>query len=398
MLDTDRPSRAIRRLLHVDRTFADEPRRLRRGLTDLLPDEDEAVRLLAAGAEAGVPALLKFGAAAQARQALVDGAGLRPGDADWVVAVWTAGLDASEPPRAAPGAGDGPGAPEAVSMALLADGTALLLTRGTGGVHAGRVGLGDPRPAPPRWQRVAAPAEPGSRDAAVAVTGGGATIVWSDRAGVFAAEVRPDGIGRARLIVPAGPGEQARRPLGALAVEDGSLDVFWSADGRRLRRGMWRSWSAEAVTLDLPPACGAGEELRRVAVGRGGADVAWLAVATDQGRLLISRWDLGRDTVAAWVPVPLPMRVLDVAAVGGSMLVATDSGQPLMFDSASAFARQAVAPPPASGRSGDRVESLAAAFDPAGVLWIAMRVGGIGALTNIVPDSQRRVSLSLWPA
>ena len=87
MPTADEPVRALRRLLRTDPGFAGEPRRLGRGLLDLLPHDERAVRLLTLAAEAGVPALVGDGPPADARRALIDGAGLHPEAAGWVVDV-----------------------------------------------------------------------------------------------------------------------------------------------------------------------------------------------------------------------------------------------------------------------------------------------------------------------
>lgn len=422
MPDTEAARAALRRLLHADRTFADEPCRLRRALLDLLPEDDLAVRLLTVGAEVGIPALLKGGETHPARQALIDDAGLRPEMADWIVAVWSGGLvtggeagaggsvtgaeswAGGAPAGAGAPASDGPeppfAAPDVLRLAALPDGRLIIVGLGGAGVLAAFADVRSGRPAAPAWRSVAAPQSPRSRDVAVTVRGRQATVVWSDAGGVYARDADPAAdrpAAAARLVVPAPGDVPVRHPIGALAVDDSSLDVFWSRNRQVLRRSTWRSWAADSSELELPGCCAPGEGVSRMDVGRDGADLAWLTVRTDRGRVLVSRWDVGRDDIASWVPVPLPGNAVDAAAAGAGVIMAMRDGRLLTVDAPAVFARRP-AEPREVGRLGSRPASLATASIGTAT-WLVVRMGDMGLLTGWGPDGALLPEpLSLWPA
>jgi hypothetical protein len=224
----------------------------------------------------------------------------------------------------------------------------------------------------------------------VAVTAGAgrAVVVWSDEDGAFAADVRRDGsglaIGPPALIVPARDGRQIRHPIAALAVDQDSLDVFWSADRRRVHRSTWRPWAADAADLELPECCAPDERLTRLDVTRADDRTAWLAARTDRGRALVARWDLAGDQIDAWTPLEVP-GVLDVAVAGNRLVVGTRDGTLLLLPAdlrGGALGMERVTP---------AAESLAAA-GAGGEVWMARRAGRSGVLTRWSGDETR----SLW--
>jgi hypothetical protein len=334
MAEIDDPARAVALLLQVDPTFVDEPARLRRGLLDLLPDNDRAVHLITVGAETGVPALISAGDPTSARQRLIDAAGLRDDVADWVVAVWAAGT-AAEGPAAPPAANTAVpeqelGTPTAVRIAAWPDGVLLVVAMGATGFFAASIDPTQAVATAPNWHRVASPQAALSRDAAVIVHGEEATVVWSDADGVFASAVRRPGtrlaIEPARRIVPAHGDDQPRYPLAALPADQDSIDVFWTADRQRLWRSTLRPWSTDAAPLELPAFCQPGERARRLDAALVGTDAAWLVALTDRHRLLVSRWSLTRDDLASWVALPHATTILDVAIGGPAVYAWTGKG------------------------------------------------------------------------
>ncbi|MGX6603194.1 hypothetical protein ACWKSP_13790 [Micromonosporaceae bacterium Da 78-11] len=399
MLDTDGPGRALRRLLDADRAFADEPRRLGRALLDLLPYDDRAVRLLVLGAELGVPTLLKNGEPAAARQALTDRAGLQPDVADWIVALWQTGAgnsgttaDRPRPPVAAA---------SALRLAAWPDGMLLVVARADAGVFGAVV---DPRALrPPVWQLLATPPGRGSGDVAVTVDGEQATIVWAEAGVGYAAALHRRGTtltaGPARVVVEPHDGLTVGDPIAALAVDDSSLDVIWSADSRRLRRSTWRTWSADAPDDELPSGCASGEAVTRIDAGRAGPELAWLAARTDRGRVLVSRWDLGRDDIASWVPLHGVDDATDVAVAGPLLLVGSADGVATV-EAHSVWAGRtgpfgSAGWAGGAGSTGSTDRSLAAVETDAGI-WLAVLGKDPGRLIRLAPDAPP--PLSLWTA
>ena len=408
-MDIEGPGEALRRLLAADRTFADEPRRLRRGLLDLLPPDTDlsTVALLCTGAEAGVPALVAGGDPARALRRLGE-AGLRPEIAEWVVAVWSSAVGARPAPASTPAGTPGAtlmtGTPDAVRLAAWPDGTLLVVVLGGTGVLAAALEprSGEPRSGSPgrypgpgnrpglplSWVPVARPASPRSRDVAVTVDEERATVVWSDADGAFAAGVARTGTGVSvdapRLVVPARDGRQIRHPIAALAVDETSLDVFWSADRQRVHRSTWRSWGADSADLALAECCAPNEHLTRLDASRAGNGTAWLAARTDRGRALVARWDLGSDQIGSWTPLSAA-GVLDVALAGDTLAAAMRDGTVLLLPadlSGGALGVERVTP---------AAESLAAAR-AGGELWLARRAGTAGLLSRWASDEAR----SLW--
>lgn len=378
MLSVDEPGRALRRLLQTDSTFAAEPRRLSRGLLDLLPHDDRAVRLLAVGAELGVPNLLAHGEPDAARRVLSEQAGLRPDIADWVVAVWrTATTDEVRP---AAGSGD------VVRLAAWPNGVLMVVSRNARGIFAAAVGRSGPTP----WQKLATPLNDGISDVAVTRNGERAVVVWPGAQGAHAAEVhcRQDVVtaDTPRLVVEARDGVALRGPITALTIDESLHHLVWSVDGHRLRRSTWRAWPADDPDDDLP-ACGApGEKATRLDVGRASDDVAWLAAATDRGRILVTRWDIARDDIASWISVAVPGEVVTVAVAGSRVFAGMVTGEVVAVRADAVFARRGwdavtVRAP------GTRADSLAAAI-VGDETWLA--VGGVDTvLTQVAPSGQR---------
>jgi hypothetical protein len=337
----DEPVQALRRLLRTDPGFADEPRRLARGLLDLLPYDDRAVRLLALGAELGVPALIGDGQLADARRALMDRAGLHPDAAGWVVEAWRA-----------VGAGERVSDFGAVRLAAWPDGTLLVVTRESRGVFGATVdGSG-----PSHW-RLLAPAA-GAGGLAVSAVTERIVVAWPQTQGVYALEVHnrdgtlagdpPEPVTEVRA------GLTPDTPFAILAVDESLNHLVWPVDGGRLRRGTWRAWPSDDPDEDLPPV---GATVTALDAGRVSPDAALLVVATDHGRVLATRWDLLGEHVTSWREVALPGAAVTVAAAGRLLFAETADGE--IVDGGGAV----VAP-----ASGERLVAAAAAGDTA---WLA---------------------------
>ncbi|MEW2593933.1 hypothetical protein AB0893_26310 [Micromonospora aurantiaca] len=378
VLSVDEPGRALRRLLHTDPAFAAEPRRLSRGLLDLLPHDDRAVRLLTVGAELGVPNLLARGEPHAARRVLSEQAGLRPDIADWVVAVWRMATTDEVPP--APGSGGG-----VVRLAAWRNGVLMVVSRNARGIFAATVDSSGPTP----WEKLATPSIDGNSDVAVTMNGEQAVVVWPGAQGAQAAEVRRrDDVltaGTPRLVVEARDGVAPRGPITALTIDDSLHHLVWSVDGHRLRRSTWRAWPADDPDDDLPT-CGApGEKATRLDVGRASDDLAWLAAATDRGRILVTRWDLARDDIASWVSVALPGKVVTVAVAGSRVFAGMVTGEVVAVRADAVFARRGWAAVTVRG-PGTRADSLAAAI-VGDETWLA--TGGVDTvLTQVAPAGQ----------
>jgi hypothetical protein len=337
----DEPVRALRRLLRADPGFPGDPRRFGRGLLDLLPADDRAVRLLTVAAEIGVPALVGDGRLADARRALIDRAGLHPEAASWVVDVWRA---------AAAGAGEAVGSFGAVRVAAWPDGTLLVVTRDSRGVFGATVGRSGPSP----WRLLA----PGAGAGTLAVSAEGARVVvaWIQTHGVYAVEVHhSDGTLAADPPEPVAEpraGLSPETPFAILAVDETLHHLVWAVDGGRVRRGTWRAWPSDEPDEDLPPV---GAAVTALDAGRISPDRALLATATDAGRVLVAGWDLPGEHVAAWREVALPGAAVTVAAAGSQVFAAAAAGE--IVDGAGEVVRPA---------DGERL--VAAAGDPA---WLA---------------------------
>ncbi|SNY65275.1 hypothetical protein [Paractinoplanes atraurantiacus] len=280
----DEPTRALRRLLRADPELAGEPRRLGRGLLDLLPHDDRAVRLLALGAELGVPALVAQGRPADARRALIDRAGLHPEAAGWVVETWRAagGED--------PAGGFGP-----VRLAAWPDGTLLVVTREERGVFGATVGASGPS----QWRLLAPSAGPGGL--AVSMEGERVVVAWPQAGGVYACEAyRGDGaFGAAppELVAEERPGLTPGAPFTFVAVDETLNQFVWPLNGGRMRRGTWRAWPSDEPDENLPSV---GATVSTLDVGRPAPDVAVLVATTVDGRVLTAEWNLSSGHVAAW--------------------------------------------------------------------------------------------------
>jgi hypothetical protein len=337
----DEPVRALRRLLRTDPGFAGEPRRLGRALLDLLPHDDRAVRLLTLAAECGVPALAGDGRLADARRALIDGAGLHAEAAGWAVDVWRAAASGE------PVTGFGP-----VRLAAWPDGTLLVVTRDSRGVFGATVGTAGPSP----WRLLAPGAGPGGL--AVSADDERVVVAWPQTEGVYAVEARHrDG---ALAADPPEPVAEARAgltpgtPFAILAVDETLNHLVWPVDAGRLRRGTWRAWPSDEPDEDLPPA---GAAVTALDFGRVSPDVAVLVVVTDGGRVLAARWDLAGDHVAAWREVVLPGAAVAAVVAGSQVFAATADGEIVV--GAGRVARAA---------SGERLVAAVAAGDTA---WLA---------------------------
>ena len=117
-MDVELAAAALRTALRHDPAFPDEPGRLARGLTDLLPSDERTVALLVTAARAGVPGLLARGQHREARNRLADHGGLREDVAGEIVAAWLGATVGTVPPtagttRAAPVESERPGPPTA---------------------------------------------------------------------------------------------------------------------------------------------------------------------------------------------------------------------------------------------------------------------------------------------
>ena len=351
----DEPVRALRRLLRTDPGFPGEPRRLGRGLLDLLPQDDRAVRLLTVSAEIGVPGLVGDGRLGDARRALIDRAGLDPEAAGWVVDVWRAAGEDE------PGHGFG-----AVRLAAGPDGTLLVVTRDERGVFGATVGRSGPSP----W-RLLAPAA-GAGTLAVSAEGAGAVVAWPQTQGVYAVQVHirngtlaadpPEPVTGARAgLTPASP-------FAILAVDETLHHLVWPVDGGRVRRGAWRAWPSDEPDEDLPPP---GAAVTALDVGRPSPGTALLVAATDSGRVLAADWNLPGDHVAAWRQMALPGPAAAVAAAGSRVFAEIADGGIV-------------------GRAGDVVRAasgerlVAAAGDPA---WLATVAAGTMTLSRPGSDT-----------
>lgn len=241
------------------------------------------------------------------------------------------------------------------------------------------------------WRRLATPRTPLARDVAVSVAAVAGHVTWSDEDGLHVVRlsrgdprqpgaVEPDAGHRVRV-----PGDETagvRFPVTALSAEDGTLDLIWTADRQRLARVTERPGFLSEEPAALPRCCAPGERLRALDSAVETGQTAWLACATDRGRLLVARWDLRYDVHSPWQPVRLPVPAADMVAsvyAGNqpTIILATRAGAIWACDARSAAEDgladwQIVRPP--HPLHGQRLQALAAADDD-GAAWLAAASG-----------------------
>ncbi|MCU7727004.1 hypothetical protein ODJ79_25025 [Actinoplanes sp. KI2] len=375
MPSADEPIRALRRLLRLDPAVAGEPRRLGRGLLDLLPHDDRAVRLLTVAAELGVPAMVGDGQLADARRVLADRAGLHPEAAAWVVDVWHAAVahdpvdvgraavadDPVDAGRAAvadePVGGFGP-----VRLAAWPDGTLLVVTRDARGVFAAAVGRSGPSP----WRLLASAS--GAGGLAVSAEGDRIVVAWAQPEALYAVEVRHRGGVLAadppEPVTGARAGLTPDKPLAILAVDETLHHMMWPVGDGRLCLGTWRAWPSDDPDAELPPA---GAAVTALDTGRLSPDAVLLVAATERGRVLTARWDVPAEHVAPWRVVTMP-EAAAVAAAGSRVFAATVHGE-IVDDAGEVLATV----------SGERLVAATAAGDTA---WLATVVADTMTLSR----------------
>jgi len=248
----------------------------------------------------------------------------------------------------------------------------------------------DPRSAT-GWRRLATPQTPLARDVALSVAAAAGHVTWSDEDGLHVVRlsrgdprqpgaVEPDS-GR-RVRVPGDETGGVRFPVTALSAQDGTLDLIWTADRHHLARATERPGFPPEDPAALPRCCAPGERLRALDLAVESGQTAWLACATDRGRLLVARWDLRYDVHAPWRPVRLPVPAADMVAIvyasnQPTIILATRAGAIRACDARSAVEDglvdwKTVRPPgPLRGR---RLQALAAADDD-GAAWLAAASG-----------------------
>jgi hypothetical protein len=378
---------ALSAALAYDPALPDEPERLGRALTDLLPFDERAVRLLTVAATAGVPALLTAGLTGEAKNRLIDQFGLRADVAAEMVDTWLAasgrtGADVSSPaPGVAALVGEFPGAPTAVSVGAGPAAGALVGLVTAGGVFAGLVVDG----AAQGWRRVASPTAPTSRDVAVVSHEDERYVVWTSSDGVFARGVTGTAgvpaLGEPRLVARPGTG-QPRYPLAAVSDDAGSVDVLWTSDRVAVVHNVLRDW-AGSPTTDVPAAPSTAR-FTGLAADYAGGRTAWLAALLDDGTALVARWDLALRSIGAWTRIqpPVALGAITVAAgLGGTaaVLAFTTTGHLLAIDAEAAVARQdgwhSVDPPAGVPRASTAPRALAAAGGEPGWLLFAGETG-----------------------
>ncbi|GAA1740282.1 hypothetical protein [Luedemannella helvata] len=299
--DDQEVSAALAEVLRIDPSFVHDPERLTRALLDLLPYQPRAVRLLAHGAALGVPTVSRE----TARDRLVSEGGMRPEVADWVVTHYWAAI-AGEPIGTST---ESPGQPTTVRLGIWPDGQATTIVVSATGVFATHTARTARPGTPAVWRRIATPAASSSRDATLVFRAGSATALWSDTDGVHGRDLTH---GESRLLVPC---EQPRYPLAALADDLGDLDILWTTSRDTLRHSLVRDGLPTHEPADVPFPHRPGERLRCLDVVRHGEHRASLVILTDQGRLLVARWDLKLDDISSWVEIPSPTDVTAAAIV-----------------------------------------------------------------------------------
>jgi hypothetical protein len=338
MDDIDRAAAALADAVLADPSFAADPPRLGRALLDLSP-YDRLNRLLVLAAELGVPALTSAGALAEARDVLRYDAGLRFGVANWVVAAWAAtGPQAGDPVTAVrsgdpPGVeeeedtlAEDPGRPTTIRLGAGPDGRPVVAAISPSGVFVTSPD-GSLSPVPVSWRRVATPHAPTSRDVSTVLGGGRDLIVVSTELGLTVrslscvdTDTTPSGVrvGEPQLLVPAG-GEEPRYPLVALAPDDSSVEVLWTADRRRLRRALIRDWLPGVASGTVSSPCGPRERLTALHLAGGSPGPAWLLAITDEGTPQVARWEVELESVGPWHPLhpPVPIAAASIVLLDG---------------------------------------------------------------------------------
>jgi hypothetical protein len=405
MADDYEATAALTEALRFDPTFADAPDRLGRALLDLMPYRQPEARLLILGATVGVPALVSAGRPVEARDRLVGAGGLRPEEAERVVARWRTALVGSTDTIALPmlpgpaaritsgvvdGPGEAPGRPTAVRLAVWPDGESTIGVVTATGIYATHLGITAAPGARAGWRRIATPPAPTSRDVSIVTGTDAGVILWTDADGLYLC-----GIGRVphgsagtglprtepRLIVPIRSNEQPRYPLAALGTDAAAVDVLWTVDRRTLWRGLLRPWLPAVEVVPVPPVCPPPERLTCLDVAQESDRSAWLVALTDRGRVLVSHWSLAIDDIGTWTEAPAPVDIVAAAIValpaGPTVVACTPAGYLLSLDARRASAgngrwrsvdRPTELPAPGS------VHSLAAAAS-ADIGWLAVSDG-----------------------
>lgn len=339
-------------LAAFDKSLLSSPLRLQAALSDFAPHDDNGAQQLLDSMRLGVPSLVTGGRLADAVAVLVNRAGLRVELAERIIRAWSGALSdaagggltgtsetfipliSNTSTRQLKSSGpvqclawpDG-----AVSTVVLTmDG--ILLATHEAPVREGRA----------RWHLLATPTAPLSRGIAIALLDAGvAMLVWSDRNGVWGRPIRRPAssgsveVGEVRLVSPPGTA-QARYPIAAIRADSGDLDIFWSEDRHSLIATTVRPWVAP-VHRQIATPCAAGERLTLMDGATGSRTSAWLACATDRGRLFLARWDVASADHDGWRPLPTPphfvvgLAVVNLSA-GPNILAASASGRVSMID------------------------------------------------------------------
>jgi hypothetical protein len=226
-----------------------------------------------------------------------------------------------------------PGQPAVVRLGVWPDGQVTTVVISATGIYVTNTARTARPGTPAVWRRIATPMASSSRDAALVFESGSATILWSDTDGVYACDLmRPE----PRLLIPC---SQPRYPLAAFAWDQGSLDVLWTAGQETLCHSVVRAGLPAPEPTEVSFA---GQRLKCLDVALEDNHRTWLTMFTDQGRLLVARWDVMIDDMSAWTEIAPPTDVVAVSIVqlaGRPMVLAcTPAGHLLCVDARRAIA------------------------------------------------------------
>jgi len=338
---------ALSSLLGADPSLLSEPERLRRGLADVIPDQDRAADLLARSLQLGAVAALSSGHAGEAHALLVDRGGIRSDLASAALAVWeevvrggpsrqaTSGskqpqreppaakptparpsMPASSGTRASAQKGETPVGATIVSTGLCPDGALAVAVGTPDGLFAAALAEDTLTP----WRRLASPSSPMSRAVSlVAAPDGHLWAIWSSERGIerrhLGVEASEDVAGEPKAVLSMTDpvvlfrpsASQPRYPLAASWSDREVLDLFWTADRRSLFRTSVRGTERPLDPAELPTPVRPPERLVALEVLLRDERDLVLAAMTDSHRILVTEWDMTLDVVLAWRSVAAPV-------------------------------------------------------------------------------------------
>lgn len=349
---------ALAWLLDADPSLRSDPERMRRGLADLVPDQDRAADLLVRSVELGAVDALSSGHAWEARALLVDRGGVRSDLASEAIAVWEAVqgpgpvarsqselLDEHEPPAgrltqvrvptltssvstASAANGEVPFGATIVSTGLCASGALAIAVGTPDGLFAAALADGALTP----WRRLASPSSPMSRAVCLVSTPQGHLwAIWSSERGIERRQLEVDrtenlagqfetvlSMTDPTVLFRPGAG-QPRYPLAASWSDREILDLFWTTDRQSLFRTSIRGTERLLDPAELPRPVRPPERLVALEVlPRDERDLV-LAAMTDSHRILVTEWDITLDVVLTWRSVAAPVsNISDITLLHGT--------------------------------------------------------------------------------